>query len=130
MSGEECDLLLQFVSIEAAEDIELDRLARRFNLELQREGVESDLPPEAPGEGTRGAVGTAIGSLAVKILPSLLSSLLGRIKDFLSRSHDRNVKVKVQLGKNVVEIEYSADKPLSMADVSHLVKSLTKSVGK
>jgi hypothetical protein len=68
--------------------------------------------------------------LAVKILPSLLSSLLGRIKDFLSRSHDRNVKVKVQLGKNVVEIEYSADKPLSMADVSHLVKSLTKSVGK
>jgi hypothetical protein len=130
MDSGECILQLQFVSTEEIEDIELDRLARRFNLELQREGVEAKLLPSSPDEGTRSAAGAAIGSVAVKILPSLLSSIIAHIKDFLSRSHDRNVKVKVQLGKNVIEIEYSGDKPLSTTDVSHLVKSLTSSVSK
>jgi hypothetical protein len=128
MKDGEFDLLLQFVSNEETEDIELDRLARRFNIELQHEGIAAELLPSLHEEGTRSGTGAAIGSILVKVLPSLLSTLIGRIKDFLGRSRDRNVKVKLQLGKNVIEIDYAPDKPLSTSDVSHLVKTLTKSV--
>jgi hypothetical protein len=122
------DLLLQFGSTEATEDIELDRLARRFNLELQREGLAAELVPTSPIVATRSTAGAAIGTVAVKLAPSLLSGLIERIKEFLARSHNRTIKVKVQLGKNVVEIEYSADKALSTKDVSYLVRTLTESV--
>jgi hypothetical protein len=41
--NEACELLLQFGSSQAIDDAELDRLATRFNLELQNEEIESQL---------------------------------------------------------------------------------------
>lgn len=127
---EACELLLQFGSSQAIDDSELDHLTRRLYLELQNEDIDSKLPTDAAPEGTKGGVGAAIGALAVKIAPKALPALIDRIWRFLTRSPNRSVKVKIQLGKKTVEIEYPGDKALSTEDVSILVETLTGSVSR
>jgi len=125
-----CELLLKFGSSQAIEDAELDRLARRFNLELQNENIDSELALATTPEETKSAIGAAIGALAVKIVPNVLPLLIERIRQFLARSPNQTVKVKIQLGDRAVDIEYPGDKRLSTKDVSVLIEALTGSVSR
>jgi hypothetical protein len=125
---EACDVFLQFRSVDNADDTELDRLARRLNVELQQVDIEAALAPNAETEGTRVAMGAAIGSVAVKIAPTLLPMLIERIRHFLTRSRNRTIKVNVRIGKNAVDVEYPSDNPVSTSDIANLVKTLSASV--
>ena len=121
------DLLVQFESSQPIDDGELDRLARRLNRELRQEDIASELPSSKSAEGSKSELSIAIGAVAIKIAPTLLPMLIERVRRFLARSPDKAVKVKIKMGGNNVELEYPSDKPLSTADVSALVKSLTSS---
>jgi hypothetical protein len=132
MPDETCKLVLQFGSSQAVDDSELDRLARRFNLELQNEGedIDSKLATDAAPERSKAGIGGAIGALAIQLAPKALPVLIDRIWRFLTRSPNRSVKVKIQLGNKSVEIEYPGEKALSIEDVSNLVETLTGSVSR
>jgi len=123
-----CDVLLQFSSADETEDAELDRLARRLNIELQQEEIESALAPDLPVGGTRSAMGAAVGALAVKIMPAMIPLLIERVRKFLARSQNRAVKINVRIGKNTVAIEYPTEASVSSKDIADLVKKLSASV--
>jgi hypothetical protein len=124
-----CELRLEFGSEEPTEQAQLDRLARQLNKELQQADIDSDLAGEAAPTGTRSGLEVAAGAILVKVAPDLISVILKRLKKFISRSPDRTIKAKVQLGDRSVEVEYPTDISPSDQDVTALVEKLTGTLG-
>jgi hypothetical protein len=123
-----------YLQVDTKADIapdQLDHLVQQLRqdiAELEVESVEPARQGAAPA-GAKSADALALGSLAVVLLPSLLPKLIDFLQNWLLRGENRNVKLKLQVAGNAVEVEY-APHAMSAADVQRLVGKLTGVMGK
>jgi hypothetical protein len=114
--------------IQGGEDTDadaLDRLTRQLRTEIQELDVESVelVKREAIPSGAKSAEATALGALAVAILPEVLPKLIEFLHARLGRG-DNKVRLKAQAGDRSLEVEYSP-RTMSVAEVKSLVDTLT-----
>ena len=105
---ETLSLKLQIVDDLDDDPASVDRLTRRLLAEIKEADVESaEIPrdPEPPPLNAKGDPIT-IGTIAVAVLPSLLTSLVLLVQHWLLRQQDQHVKIK--LGDNELEIPRDA----------------------
>jgi hypothetical protein len=110
---------------------ELDHLVRQLRRDISELDVES-VEPVSQGPvpaGAKSADALALGSLAVVLLPSLVPKLVDFLQNWLLRGENRNVKLKLQVAGNAVEVEY-APNGMSASDVQHLVTKLAGAMRK
>ncbi len=120
------------VFIEANEQIDqqdLDRFTRQLHDEIREIQVESvDLigTDEIPG-GVRSAEALTLGALAVVVLPTVLPKLVELLQAWLMRMKASIVKIKIQSGDRLVEVEYSPG-ATSPEELKRTVDMLTKTL--
>ena len=122
------ELLVQFGSDEPTEPVQLDRLARTLNREFQQSNVVSSLLEVNAPSGTKSGLEVAAGAILVKVAPGLVPLVIEQLKKFISRSPDRSVKAKVQLGDRSVEVEYPTVNSTSQEEIASLVERLTGTI--
>jgi hypothetical protein len=123
-----------YLQVDTKADIapeQLDHLVRQLRRDISELEVESVEPVRigALPAGAKSADALALGSLAVVLLPSLLPKLIDFLQNWLLRGENQNVKLKLQVAGNAVEVEY-APSTMSAADIQRLVGKLTGAVGK
>jgi hypothetical protein len=104
---------------------ELDRLTRSLRREVQELAVES-VELVATGSAPRGAKSadaTMLGALTIAVLPVVVPKLIDFLQSWTTRSAGRTVKVKLQQGDRVIEVECGAD-TASRSDMTKLVDAL------
>jgi hypothetical protein len=128
MSENPAKLFLE-LSLDGAEDAELDELSNQLKAEVSDLNVDSIEPVSlgtAP-DGTKSAEYMAIGQMAVTLAPALIPPLFDLLKSWVERKPSTPVKIKVKVGKRTAQIEYDPTKT-SEKDLEALVKSLSKSI--
>jgi hypothetical protein len=123
-----------YLQVDAQTEIapdELDHLVRQLRREISELEVESVEPvrQNTIPAGAKGAEALTLGALAVVLLPPLLPKLVEFLQNWLLRGENRNVKVKLQVQGNAVEVEY-APSAMSPSDIQRLVAKLTGALGK
>ena len=102
-TSSDADLLVQVLPPAETDDDELTELAlllRDDLLDLEVSAVEPVTEGPAPG-GSKGAVATVAGWLAVRLGPEALRMVVSRIVAWASRS---NASVEVSLGGDVLKV--------------------------
>jgi hypothetical protein len=97
------------ISVPDSTEEELDHITRRLVMELRDMDVESVkllTNGEAP-EGTKGGDSTAIGVIAMSILPSILSTLLEHLLSWSLQGQSRTIKFKGSVANQQIEFEGS-----------------------
>ncbi len=120
------------VFVEPNEQIDLkdlDRYTRQLRDEIREAQVESvDLvsADEIP-EGARSAEALTLGALAIAVLPAVLPKVVELLHAWLMRMQGRIVKIKIQSGDQVVEVEYTPT-ATSPEELKQTVDMLTKAL--
>ena len=110
---------------------QLDLQTRSLREELFELGVNAvDLVrSETTPPGAKSAEAVTLGSLALVVLPSFLPKLIDYLQSWTQREQNRRVKIKTQVGDRSIELDYLPSS-LSAKELSHLVDTLTESLGK
>lgn len=118
-------LILQVEAGPQADPDRTDRLTRNLIQELRQLHIESIEPVrlESPPSGAKAGQAVASGSVAVSVLPSVLESVILYLRDWSSRSPDRRVTLRFQLGENLLEIEYDPN-TMTQETLQELVATL------
>jgi len=120
-------LILQVEAGPQADPDQIDRQTRTLIRELRELHIESIEPARLanPPPGAKAGEAIALGSVVVSVLPSILETVILFLRDWSSRSSDRRVKLRFQVGDNLLEIEYD---PMTMTQESlgELIKTLLK----
>jgi hypothetical protein len=129
----ESSLSTLYLQVDAQTEIapdELDHLVRQLRRDLSELEIESVEPvrQNTVPAGAKSAEALTLGSLAVVLLPTFLPKLVEFLQNWLLRGENRNVKVKLQVQGNAVEVEY-APSTMSPSEIQGLVAKLTGALG-
>lgn len=118
------------VRVEAGADAlpeDIDQITRQLCSELREFGVESaSMPAGAAPAGTKSADALTIGALTICVLPPMLPKLMDYLESWVRRGRDRTVKVKVQVGDRMLDVEYPSNAPDPL--VEDLIQRMSKAI--
>ncbi len=118
------------VRVEAGADAlpeDIDRITRQLCSELRDFGVEpASMPAGAAPAGTKSADALTVGALTICVLPPMLPKLMDYLESWVQRGRDRTVKVKVQVGDRMIDVEYPSSAPDPI--VENLIQRMSKAI--
>jgi hypothetical protein len=98
----------------------------RTNL-MNLDGIEAvERPSPSTGEDLGGAKGDALtlGALILAVAPGAVSATIDTLKEWLVRKSDETIRLKLQRGEQLVELEYNPA-TTSVDEIKTLVSALT-----
>lgn len=118
----EAPVLLRLEVGAKLEEATRDEITRRLMRELRDSSIASAETVQEPGrqDGTKAVDASAVGILAVTVLPAVLPELIDFLKDWVMRANDRTVIIKRQVGDRSVEVEYDVGR-ISEEQIRHLL---------
>ena|SRR5687767_4641345 len=118
------------VRVEAGADAlpeDIDRITRQLCSEIREFGVESvSLPAGAAPAGAKSADALTIGALTICVLPPMIPKLMEYLESWVGRGRDRTVKVKLQVGDRMIDVEYPSNAPDPI--VEDLIQRMSKAI--
>jgi hypothetical protein len=120
------DIELSLTISDKTDDERLDLVTRSLLNELVALDLESIAlahEPKLP-VGAKGDDLVTLGAIAVVALPTALPALLHLIQAWLTRERNRTVKIKLQDGNKVTEVEFSSEN-VSPEELQTYISALT-----
>ncbi len=120
------------VSIDDGDQVELQKLTKQLQLEIEQLHIDSveKVSIDKLSKGEKGVDWTIIGEMIVTLAPTIIPSLFDILKSWINRHPAVPVKIKVRIGKNkTAQIEYDPTKT-STQELESLIKTLGRSIKK
>jgi hypothetical protein len=119
------------VQVEAGPDAlpeDIDRITRQLCSEIRELGVESiSLTAGAAPAGAKSADALTLGALTVCVLPPMIPKLMEYLESWVGRAKQRTVKIKIQAGDRMIDVEYPSSAPDPV--VEELILKMSKAIG-
>ena len=106
---------------------DIDRITRQLSSELRELGVESvKLSAGAAPAGAKSADALTLGALTVCVLPPMIPKLMEYLESWVGRTKARTVKIKIQAGDRMIDVEYPSDAPDPAID--ELIQKMSRAI--